>query len=256
MPRELDDQGARARWAQRERRRRRGDGPDSDDIDDRLGALLDPARREAMSAARSELGVEAAPGPRAALSEPATQPAPVRSRGRRQGWRHRPFFYAWMLARVPAHLLFGFGYSAPRAVCVARGVTRPSWRRARPLPGQLGEAPERILFVTDAPTWHRSAGGSQSSTCRRASVEPLEAFVRRRLGLSKPPGTAGDGAAKSRARTLRAVAERAPHSTTVARRRRCRRASGATRGALPNLVVIGAQKCGTSGLHYFLGHAP
>jgi hypothetical protein len=28
------------------------------------------------------------------------------------------------------------------------------------------------------------------------------------------------------------------------------------RGALPNLVVIGAQKCGTSGLHYYLGLHP
>jgi hypothetical protein len=28
------------------------------------------------------------------------------------------------------------------------------------------------------------------------------------------------------------------------------------RGALPNLIVIGAQKCGTSGLHYYLGLHP
>ena len=27
-------------------------------------------------------------------------------------------------------------------------------------------------------------------------------------------------------------------------------------GALPNLIVIGAQKCGTSGLHYYLGLHP
>jgi hypothetical protein len=32
--------------------------------------------------------------------------------------------------------------------------------------------------------------------------------------------------------------------------------AGAVRGALPNLVVIGAQKCGTSGLHYHLGLHP
>ena len=32
--------------------------------------------------------------------------------------------------------------------------------------------------------------------------------------------------------------------------------AGAARGALPNLVVIGAQKCGTSGLHYQLGLHP
>ncbi|CAN5561581.1 sulfotransferase [soil metagenome] len=32
--------------------------------------------------------------------------------------------------------------------------------------------------------------------------------------------------------------------------------TSATRGALPNLIVIGAQKCGTSGLHYHLGLHP
>jgi hypothetical protein len=34
------------------------------------------------------------------------------------------------------------------------------------------------------------------------------------------------------------------------------RASLDPRGALPNLVVIGAQKCGTSGLHFYLGMHP
>lgn len=33
-------------------------------------------------------------------------------------------------------------------------------------------------------------------------------------------------------------------------------ASGNAGGALPNLIVIGAQKCGTSGLHYYLGLHP
>src|SRR3954453_13232385 len=32
--------------------------------------------------------------------------------------------------------------------------------------------------------------------------------------------------------------------------------AGAGVGALPNLVVVGAQKCGTSGLHYYLGLHP
>lgn len=32
--------------------------------------------------------------------------------------------------------------------------------------------------------------------------------------------------------------------------------AGAERGALPNLIVIGAQKCGTSGLHYYLSLHP
>ena len=33
-------------------------------------------------------------------------------------------------------------------------------------------------------------------------------------------------------------------------------AAAETAGALPNLIVIGAQKCGTSGLHYYLGLHP
>jgi hypothetical protein len=32
--------------------------------------------------------------------------------------------------------------------------------------------------------------------------------------------------------------------------------AGSTHDALPNLIVIGAQKCGTSGLHYYLGLHP
>jgi hypothetical protein len=34
------------------------------------------------------------------------------------------------------------------------------------------------------------------------------------------------------------------------------RDGGAARGALPNLIVIGAQKCGTSALHFYLGLHP
>lgn len=45
-----------------------------------------------------------------------------------------------------------------------------------------------------------------------------------------------------------------PGTKTGARDRS--RAAGQAGGALPNLVVIGAQKCGTSGLHYYLGLHP
>ncbi|MBA2521920.1 MAG: sulfotransferase [Solirubrobacterales bacterium] len=37
---------------------------------------------------------------------------------------------------------------------------------------------------------------------------------------------------------------------------RARPAADARGGALPNLIVVGAQKCGTSGLHYYLGLHP
>ena len=152
MPRELDDQAARARWAQRVGAGLAVEGPDAADLTERLGELLDPAGRERISARAKDLGGANGAGPAArALSDLATQPAPVRSRERRQGWRYRPVFYAWMLARVPAHLLFGFGYRTPRAVCDARGVPAQELAGAlEPVPEYLGEPPERILVVTDA----------------------------------------------------------------------------------------------------------
>ena len=43
MPRELDDQGARARWAQREGAAVAVEGPDSPELEEKLAELLDPA---------------------------------------------------------------------------------------------------------------------------------------------------------------------------------------------------------------------
>ena len=152
MPRELDDQAARARWAQRNGAALAVDGPGASGLEDALGELLDAGRREEISARARELGgANGAEQAARALSDLATQPAPVRSKQRRQGWRYRPVFYAWMLARVPAHHLFGFGYRAPRAVCDARGVPAQELAAAlAPVPEELGERPERILVVTDA----------------------------------------------------------------------------------------------------------
>ena len=152
MPRELDDQGARARWADREGAGLAVDGPDAPDLEEKLGELVDAEARERMAARARDLGgANGAEQAARTLSDLATRPAPVRSRGRRPGWRYRPVFYAWMLARVPGHHLFGFGYRAPRAVCDARGVAAEELAEAlAPVPTQLGEPPERILVVTDA----------------------------------------------------------------------------------------------------------
>jgi UDP:flavonoid glycosyltransferase YjiC (YdhE family) len=152
MPRELDDQGARARWADRQGAGLAVDGPDAPDLEGKLDELLGAEARERIAARARDLGgANGAEQAAAALSELAKQPAPMRSRARRQGWRYRPFFYAWMLARVPAHHLFGLGYRSPRAVCDARGVRAEELAEAlEPVPAQLGEPPERILVVTDA----------------------------------------------------------------------------------------------------------
>lgn len=152
MPRELDDQGARARWAQREGAGLAVEGPDSPDLEERLGELLDSGARERIAARATELGgANGAEQAARALSDLATQPVPVRSRERRQGWRYRPFFYAWMLARMPAHHLFGLGYRVPRVACDARGIPAGELAAAlEPVPELLGEEPARILVVTDA----------------------------------------------------------------------------------------------------------
>jgi len=151
MPRELDDQAARARWAQRMGVGVAVEGPDSADLDDRLGELLDPARREeiARNARRISQANGAEPAARA-LSAIAAGPAKAESR-RRRGWLYRPVFYAWMLARAPAHHVFGFGYRAPRAERVMIGMSVEALEAALDrLPDELGEKPERILIVTDS----------------------------------------------------------------------------------------------------------
>ena len=152
MPRELDDQGARARWAQREGTALAVDGPDSAELEERLGELLDPAVRERLAARARDLGgANGAEQAARALSDLAGQPVAVRSRERRQGWRYRPFFYAWMLARVPAHHLFGLGYRRPLVAVDARGIPAEELEAGlEPVPAELGHEPNRILVVTDA----------------------------------------------------------------------------------------------------------
>jgi UDP:flavonoid glycosyltransferase YjiC (YdhE family) len=152
MRRELDDQGARARWAEQEGVAIAVQGPDSPQLEERLGELLDPARREQMAHRAAGLGVENGAGPAARmLSELATAPRPTGRPARRPGWRYRPVFYAWMLARAPAHQVFGFGYRSPRVVTVLLGVDDEALASSLDrLPAELGEKPERILVVTDA----------------------------------------------------------------------------------------------------------
>jgi UDP-N-acetylglucosamine--N-acetylmuramyl-(pentapeptide) pyrophosphoryl-undecaprenol N-acetylglucosamine transferase len=152
MPRELDDQGARARWAQREDAALAVDGPDAPDLEERLGELLDAGNRGRIAARARELAAaNGAEQAARALSDLATQAAPVRSRDRRPGWRYRPFFYAWMLARMPAHHLFGLGYRVPLVAVDARGIPATELEAAlAPVPELTGERPERILVVTDA----------------------------------------------------------------------------------------------------------
>lgn len=151
MPRELDDQAARARWADRTGVAVACERPDSPDVETGLETLLDPARRAEIAArARTLAGDNGAAAAAQALSQ-LTSGAPRDRPVRRPGWRYRPFFYAWMLARAPAHQIFGFGYRAPRAACVVLGASEDALERTLDrLPAELGLKPERVLVVTDA----------------------------------------------------------------------------------------------------------
>ena len=151
MPRELDDQAARARWAQDAAAAVACDGPDAPDIEAQLDVLLDADRRGEIARRAAQLGsANGAADAAEAISRLAAS-AHGSDAARRQGWRYRPVFYAWMLARLPAHHVFGFGYRAPRAVVVATGASPEALDAlGNRLPDQLGQEPERILVVTDA----------------------------------------------------------------------------------------------------------
>src|SRR5205823_6451274 len=80
-------------------------------------------------------------------------------------------------------------------------------------------------------------------------------FARRRRGLE--PAERGPPAA-TRDPADEAMVARA-HERFAAERRRVRRRarrSGKETGALPNLVVIGGLKCGTTSLHHYLNLHP
>jgi UDP-N-acetylglucosamine--N-acetylmuramyl-(pentapeptide) pyrophosphoryl-undecaprenol N-acetylglucosamine transferase len=208
MRRELDDQPARARWAEREGVGFAVEGPDSPAIEERLEELLDPARRERIAARAEALGVENGAGPAARmLAELAAGAGPAARPERRPGWRYRPLVYAWMLARAPAHHLFGFGYRAPRAVCIALGCGEDELGAALDqLPARLDEKPERILVVTDAGDLAllRRRGFAveyvppRSEVESRPSGDDYEGFVRRRvearLAEFRPRAVVGIGA--------------------------------------------------------------
>jgi hypothetical protein len=151
MPRELDDQAARARWAERA-----GVGvsvarPEGPDLEDRLDELLDSGRREGFARRARELDPGNGAGRAAAIVADLAEGGRPDVAERRRGWRYRPVFYAWMLARVPPHRLLRLGFQPPRAVCLALGVPAaelvPAVDR---VVAEVGGRPELLLVVTDA----------------------------------------------------------------------------------------------------------
>jgi hypothetical protein len=197
MPRELDDQAARARWAERMDAGAAVDGPDAPELEERLEGLLDPDRREEIARRGRALGASNGAGPAAELLAELVERGRADAPARRRAWRYRPIFYAWMLARVPPHRVLRLGFQPPRAVCLALGIPDgelvPAVERTL---DELGERPERLLVVTDAGDLAalRRLGVGMEYLPPRSEVEGLlergrahlprdgyESWVRRRL---------------------------------------------------------------------------
>jgi UDP:flavonoid glycosyltransferase YjiC (YdhE family) len=248
MPRQSDDQAARARYAQSSGVGRAVEGPGSEHLEERLADLLDADKREEMQRRARQLrfsnGAEeaarflsalalgreyvpataetpAAPGSHA---EGSTEAGPVDTRKvggvtraggrggkelaeaepeRPLGWRHRPFFSAYMVSRTVLWILPRRAYRyardrvihppmpPPRVVLLALGV--PDSQLTQELDrvmAESGEEPARVLVVTDSDSFGmlRRTGCAFEYLPPRGEVEThlpeqeYEAFLRRRLG--------------------------------------------------------------------------
>ena len=102
---------------------------------------------------------------------------------------------------------------------------------------------------------HVPARGTAAGTPGRGDYD---SFLRRRIALilaerPRPRRTIAVGDADEA--LWRGIVTNPAQATSEATRA-AGNGTGAAVGALPNLIVIGAQKCGTSGLHYYLSLHP
>ncbi len=132
---------------------------------------------------------------------------------------------------------------------------------------EAGERPERTLVVTDAldcpgrAARPRASGSSTSpppAPARPSSPACRYERLRRRPPRADPRRASQAPVASSWRRVGLRYPEGSPMEASTPVKPLDQAASGAeTRaGALPNLIVIGAQKCGTSVLHYYLSLHP
>jgi hypothetical protein len=202
MRRETDDQGARARWVEREGMGRGLAGPASPDLEQALDAMLDQGERTRMAARLGELQIEdgAAEAARWLADLTRTERRPGPRRGRLARYVRDPVGSARaagpVLRRAPRNL----GAIAwqtitrrpPRTLVLALGLE--AGRLERELPGVLARTPDlpaRVLVVTDslelAPLRragvafeHVPAPGTPQAL---AGADDYDSFLRRRLSL-------------------------------------------------------------------------
>ncbi|MEK6327201.1 MAG: glycosyltransferase [Actinomycetota bacterium] len=162
MPRQTDDQAARARYAVKKGIGLGVDGPDSDRIEALLDELLDPGRRASMRERLDELRFEDGAAQAARwLGELARAERPA-GRGRAGLWRRwlrRPLSSARkaapFAARLPLHAAAFVKQTIvrrpPRTVVLALGV--PEGDLEPQLEGALARTPDppgRVLVITDS----------------------------------------------------------------------------------------------------------
>jgi hypothetical protein len=203
MPRETDDQAARASHAETTSVGVGATGPDDPSLERRLEALLDPERRRAMRARLAELRPANGAPDAARWLEGLVGDLPAGGGGARRGPRSRRSLgprlrraVAWVLS-VPRTLARLAGQSIsmprPRTLVLALGVGDGDLEPR--LGAALAETPdpiERVLVVTDSLRIGalRAAGvavehvpGPGERQAELAGVD-YETFLRRRLGLA------------------------------------------------------------------------
>jgi hypothetical protein len=165
MPRELDDQAARARYAERTGVGLACDGPDSDQLEDQVELMLDPAVRERMAARARALDPANGAGQAAALLSRlvadgrdalADLPRPLPGRARMQAT-----FAAAAASALIRHPSERRRSPSPELVCIALD-TPPTELAAEidRLVATVGD-PARVLVITDS---------TDLATLRRAGV--------------------------------------------------------------------------------------
>lgn len=207
MPRQLDDQAARARWAREAGVGEGVEGPLDPELEDRLRLLVDEDARAGMREAIAALRFENGAGQAAAVLKRASDASlPHTGNGAPQSSQR-----SWDRLAVSAQLVKRVGLRLPaivarRAIDRARNPPPPAARAICPVLGLEGDEliatltatagregiePSRLLAITDSLDFAalRRAGFAfeyvpnreRAKPVLESTGEPYEAFVRRRV---------------------------------------------------------------------------
>ena len=209
MPRQTDDQPARARFAHETGVGRGVDGPDAPELEAMLDELLDPAARDAATSRLAELRPENGAGPAARWLEELMATERVRNPGV-PAWRkyaQHPLASARAAAPYAARVPGAVGRvvhptvtrKPARTLIDATGLDAATIERE--LPGALAalqDPPEQVLVVVDdlaaLPTLRAAGVGAEHGAGRLDLITAERPKIRRRIALrtaseSTPAGT-------------------------------------------------------------------